>query len=386
MMRFSTLVKHPADWMIGADEGNAIVVTSRIRLARNLSGHVFPGWATKSQRAVTLQEVVPQLEGLAAMKNAFSKELSALTNLEKQVLVERHLVSREQAARGEGCAAVIDRKQSLSVMVNEEDHLRIQSICAGLHLEEAYAHIREIDQELERSLDYSFHQKYGYLTACPTNVGTGMRASAMLHLPALAISGQLKTVGQAMQELGFAIRGIYGEGTDSLGHLCQISNQKTLGESEEAIIQRLQRVISDLAKSEHHARLKLVEESGDGLMDLVGKAYGKLRFSHVYTSMQAFEDLSVLRLGADLTLLPRESMSLFDTLMMEIQPAHLQMWAKRELLPEERDVVRAKILRERLQTLEAPVSVVDGELIERVRACLSDEGAAYQQNNLPIDE
>ena len=353
-MRFSTLVKHPADWMTGKGTDNDVVITSRIRLARNIDDMPFPGWAKKQQRLDIFAEIFPKLTGLKEMKNGFAKELSSLSSLEKQVLVERHLISREQAARSEGCAVVVNKKQSLSLMINEEDHLRIQSIRSGLHLSEAYDLIDDLDDTLERSLNYAFDQTLGYLTACPTNLGTGMRASAMLHLPALVLTEQIGQVLQAVNKIGLAVRGLFGEGTESLGHLFQISNQSTLGESEEEIIDRLERVIRQVAGHERNARLKMLEDDRNVLTDRIGRAYGTLRHANMFESKEAFAHLSLLRLGADLGYFPKGTMQLCDALMMEIQPAHLQLYAGKELEAEKRDLIRAEIIRDQLQLLDPP--------------------------------
>lgn len=354
MMRFTTLVKHPADWMTGKSKDNAVVITSRIRLARNLRDVPFPGWAMKEERKEILETILPEITGLTKMKNGFSQELSQLDSLQKQVLVERHLISREQAARSEGCAAVVNRKQSLSLMVNEEDHLRMQSIYAGMHLREAYDLLDSIDRQLETKLSYAYDGQLGYLTACPTNLGTGMRASAMLHLPALVLTDQIGQVLQAVSKIGLAVRGIFGEGTESLGDLFQISNQSTLGESEAAIIDRLERVIKQVANHERNARLKMMQEEPDQLTNKIGRAYGLLRYAYLFDSKEAFTHISLLRLGADLGYFPEGTMQLCDELMMEIQPAHLQLYAGKELEPEKRDLIRAEIIRDQLQNLDPP--------------------------------
>ncbi len=362
-MRFSTLVKHPADWMTGKSKDNSVVITSRIRLARNIRDFPFPGWAMKEERKAILETILPEIAGLTKMKKGFAQELSQLDSLQKQVLVERHLISREQAARSEGCAAVVNRKQSLSLMVNEEDHLRMQSICAGLHLREAYDLLDSIDRDLETKLSYGYDGNLGYITACPTNLGTGMRASAMLHLPALVLTDQIGQVLQAVSKLGLAVRGLFGEGTESLGDLFQISNQSTLGESEDAIIDRLERVIKQVANHERNARLKMMEEEPHELSNKVGRAYGTLKFAHMFDSKEAFTHISLLRLGADLSYFPEGTMQLCDALMMEIQPAHLQLYAGKELEPLKRDLIRAEIIRERLQNLDPPaISNIENEV------------------------
>ena len=354
MMRFTTLIKHPADWMTGGPGEHGAVLTSRIRLARNLRHHPFPGWAKRDQRAAALDLMRPAVESLPAMKDAFSHELGDLTSVQKQVLVERHLISREHAARGDGSAAVIERRQTFSLMLNEEDHLRMQAIRPGLQLTAAFNVLSALDTELEESLEFAFDPTLGYLTTCPTNLGTGLRASAMLHLPGLVLSDQIGQVLQAVNKIGLAVRGLYGEGTESLGNLYQISNQSTLGESEETIIRRLERVISQVANHEQNAREKLLEDDPEMVSDKIGRAYGVLRYAHIIDSKEALNHLSLLRLGGTLGFFAPETVMLCDSLLMDIQPAHLQLHSGRKLSPEERDSIRAEIVRSRLQSLESP--------------------------------
>ncbi|MES2996449.1 MAG: protein arginine kinase [Verrucomicrobiota bacterium] len=353
-MRFSTLIKHPADWMTGGQVENGAVLTSRIRLARNLRQHPFPGWAKRAQRVKALEIMRPAVEALAPMKGSFSHDVGDLTSVQKQVLVERHLISRELAARNEGSAAVIERRQTFSIMLNEEDHLRMQAIRPGLQLTEAFSVLSQLDKELEDSLEFAFDPTLGYLTTCPTNLGTGLRASAMLHLPGLVLSDQIGQVLQAVNKIGLAVRGLYGEGTESLANLYQISNQSTLGETEEAIIQRLERVIAQVAMHEQNAREKLLEDDPAMVGDKIGRAYGVLRHAQIIDSKEALNHLSLVRLGGTLGFFPQETVVLCDALLMDIQPAHLQLHSGQKLSPEERDIIRAEIARTRLQSLAPP--------------------------------
>lgn len=357
MMRFSTLIKHPADWMVGGDVDTAVVLTSRIRLARNVRLLPFPGWATKDQRRQTMALIQPVVQMMRPMKDAFCQTLSGLTSVQKQVLVERHLISREHAARNEGSAAVIERRQSLSIMINEEDHLRMQSIRPGLNLRVAFDALNDLDDELQESLTFAFDRKLGYLTTCPTNLGTGLRASAMLHLPALVLSEQINQVLNAIGRMGLAVRGLYGEGTESLGNLYQISNQSTLGESEHQIIERLERVIDKVAGHETNARLKLLEDDRLMLHDKIGRSYGILRHAWLIDSKEALNHLSLIRLGANLGFFPHETVRLCDNLLMEIQPAHLQLHSGKKLSPEQRDESRGQIIRTQLQSIPTPAMV-----------------------------
>jgi len=362
MMRFSTLLKHPADWMTGHNEENSVVLTSRVRLARNLAGAPFPGWARKKERQAVRESLQGELEALPGMKSGFSHELCDLDSLQKQVLVERHLISREQAARNEGSSSVVNRKQTLSLMINEEDHLRIQAIRPSLQLKEAYKLAHSIDKNLEESVEFAVDPSLGYLTACPTNLGTGMRASAMLHLPGLVLSDQIGQVLKGISKLGLAIRGLYGEGTESLGNLYQISNQSTLGESEETILDRLTEVIGDVARYETQARKKLHIDDPVMVKDRIGRAAGTLTYAHIISSKEALNHLSMLRLGADLDLMPSSLVETCDRLFMETQPAHLQWSAGKKLEAGARDVMRAQMIREQLQSaLPTAIDITEKE-------------------------
>ena len=354
MMRFSTLIKHPADWMTGVNADNRVVLTSRIRLARNLRGEAFPGWATREQRAAALAVMRPAVEELAPMKDGFSQELGDLNSVQKQVLVERHLISREHAARGDGSAAVIERRQMFSLMLNEEDHLRMQAIRPGLELRSAFEALSALDDELAKTLPFAFDPKLGYLTTCPTNLGTGLRASAMLHLPGLVLSDQIGQVLQAVNKIGLAVRGLYGEGTEAMGNLFQISNQTTLGEKEDEIISRLSKVIETIIEKEHDARQMLIQRKSNTLWDQIGRAYGVLTFAHAMTSKEALNLLSIIKLGVDLGAFPEDRRLPIDELFIDTQPAHLQKSSQQKLNAEERDELRAQIIRDRLRVFPKP--------------------------------
>ncbi|GEP45183.1 ATP--guanido phosphotransferase [Brevifollis gellanilyticus] len=266
-MQFKTLINHPADWMQGSGPHSDVVMTSRVRLARNLRGFPFPGYSQEYQRLELLNLARPVVEDLPEMKERYSEDYATISKIKKQVLVERHLISREHAARSAGCAVVVDKSQNISIMINEEDHFRIQGIRPGLNLRSAWDLVDHIDTEMEASLPYAYDKELGYLTACPTNVGTGMRASVMLHLPALALTEQINPVIKAVGKIGLAVRGLYGEGTEALGNLFQISNQHTLGEKEGEIITSIERVIERVVTSEINARQKLIEENSIMLKD-----------------------------------------------------------------------------------------------------------------------
>ncbi len=353
-MKIETVLGHPGDWMRGDGPHNQIVFSSRVRLARNLRGHAFPGWAKKAERTQILEQIKPRVDELPEMQDAFSEYMQELTALDKQVLVERHLISREQAAKNTGSAVVINRKQTLSIMINEEDHLRMQAIRSGLQLKNVFKLLDKVDTALEQKLDFAFHPRLGYLTACPTNVGTGMRASAMVHLPALVLNDQINQIIQAVNKIGLAVRGLYGEGTEAMGNLFQVSNQTTLGEKEDEIITRLNQVIEKIIEHEQNARQVLLQKHLGRLLDQIGRAFGVLTHAYSMTSKEALNLLSFMKLGVDLGFFPDVHRAVIDELFMETQPAHLQKSSQQKLQVEERDALRAGIIREKLKQFPEP--------------------------------
>jgi protein arginine kinase len=361
-VKFSNVISTAGEWLRGEGPHHQIVISSRVRLARNLRNRAFPGWAKKAERTAILELIKPRVEELAEMQDSFSELLQDLSALEKQVLVERHLISREHAAKSVGSAIVMNRRQTLSIMINEEDHLRMQSIRSGLQLKQAFKLVDKIDSALEGKLEFAYDQKLGYLTACPTNVGTGMRASAMLHLPGLVLSELINQVIQAVSKIGLAVRGLYGEGTEAMGNLFQISNQTTLGEKEEEIISRLSKVIETIIEKEHDARQVLIQKKSNTLWDQIGRAYGVLTYAHAMSSKEALNLLSIIKLGVDLGAFPEDRRLPIDELFIDTQPAHLQKSSQQKLNAEERDHRRAQIIRERLKVFPKPdISKLAGE-------------------------
>jgi protein arginine kinase len=353
-MKIEALLANPGEWLSSAGDHHPIVISSRVRLARNLARLPFPGWAKKSERIRILEEIKPEVEVLPEMSNSFSQQLNELSATEKQVLVERHLISREHAAKGMGSAVVINATQTLSIMVNEEDHLRMQAITCGFDLPQTFQLIDRVDTMLESQLDFAFDEALGYLTACPTNVGTGMRASAMVHLPGLVLSEQINQVVNSVNKIGLAVRGLYGEGTEAMGNLFQVSNQTTLGEKEDQIIERLSKVIETLIQRENQARTNLLETRRTMLMDQVGRAYGILNYSYSISSKEALNLLSILRLGIDLGFFPEQGRTIINCLLLDTQPAHLQHASQQKLAAEERDHLRADTVRSQLKSFPKP--------------------------------
>jgi len=353
-VKFSNVMSNAGEWLRGEGPHHQVVISSRVRLARNLRNRAFPGWAKKAERTAVLDLIKPCVEKLPEMQDSFSEFLQDLSAMEKQVLVERHLISREHAAKSAGSAVIMNRRQTLSIMINEEDHLRMQSIRSGLQLKQAFKLLDKIDTALENELEFAYDHKLGYLTACPTNVGTGMRASAMLHLPGLVLSELINQVVQAVSKIGLAVRGLYGEGTEAMGNLFQISNQTTLGEKEDEIITRLTKVIETIIQKEHDARQVLIQKKSNTLWDQIGRAYGVLTYAHAMSSKEALNLLSIIKLGIDLGAFPEDKRLAVDELFIDTQPAHLQRSSQQKLSAEERDHLRAQIIRTRLKVLPKP--------------------------------
>jgi protein arginine kinase len=278
-----------------------------------------------------------------------------LSALDKQILVERHLISREHAAKSSGSGLVLNRDETFCVMINEEDHLRMQALRPGLQLRQAWSAIDHLDSELEKKLDYAFNNDLGYMTACPTNLGTGIRVSAMLHLPGLVLAEQINPIIQSVNKLGLAVRGLYGEGTEALGNIFQVSNQMTLGENETTIVERLDKVLSQIIEHEENARQTLLEKKPKVVYNHIGRAYGILANAHSISSKETMNLLSFMRLGVDMGLFPGTERALVDELFILTQPAHLQKQLSDKLSAEERDLIRADMLRERLKNTGRPV-------------------------------
>ena len=360
-------------------EGSAkkcpVVLMTRIRLARNLSKTPFPGWAKLPQRTQVLETCLPAVASLNQMKSGITAEVEELSELEKQILVERHLISRELSGAPEKAGVVISKDQSVSVMINEEDHLRIQVIKSGYRFKQAWNSVNVVDSTLEDELDYAFSSRIGFLTACPTNVGTGMRASAMMHLPALVISNQMEKVVRAVNQLGIAVRGLFGEGSDASGSIFQISNQTTLGESEEEIIKRLSSVLKTIIDQEMNAREKILEKDPNKLFDKIGRAYGILQNSRLLSSSECMNLASLVRFGVDLEMFPEETRNTVDRMFIECQPGHIQHLAGKSIDTNERDAFRSEYLRKQFENVERPLfSMEKGEKREDSTEADSSKG------------
>lgn len=336
-------------WIGKATDSKDVVISSRIRLARNLKGISFPSYADEKQLANVNEEVIEALKVKHSIGALHSLQIEELSNEDRLVLVEKHLCSPQFVEQPHLRMLVVNQEQTISIMVNEEDHLRIQTITPGFSLEEALALANQVDDYLEQSLEYCYDECYGYLTACPTNVGTGIRASVMLHLPALAMVDQIKKVLPTLTHIGINIRGFYGEGTESLGDIYQISNQVTLGQSEEDLTNNLKSICRQVIEQERSVREALLKESRLQLEDRLCRSYGILTNSRIISSQEALKLLSDVKLGAELGILPGIGNNSVTELMFLTRASLIQKLIGKEVSPVERDIYRAKIIREQLQ-------------------------------------
>lgn len=335
-------------------DSSPVVLMTRIRLARNFSGFPFPNTASSGQREEVNALAREALGRTDCLKDGTFFDIPELTELDRNLLVERHLISRELCEGAAGAGAVINKAQTVSVMINEEDHLRMQVLLAGLHLKKVWNLINRLDDEVERRVDYAFSAHYGYLTACPTNLGTAMRASVMLHLPGLVLNGLMDKVVRGVNQIGMVVRGLFGEGSDASGSIFQISNQQTLGESEDTIIRRLHGVIRAIIEQETNARYRLLEDQPVKLFDKIGRALGVLRNGHLLSSGESMAFLSLMRLAVDLGFSPVDWRNVVDRLMIESQPGHIQYRSGLDLSAEARDAARADFLRREFQSFPEP--------------------------------
>ena len=358
-MNIQDILSKPEDAAGREGPSNKIVLSSRVRLARNLATTPFPGWAKKSVRVETFKHIRDNVMEVDPMRDAFHTGMEELSTLDKQLLVERHFISREHAAKTAGSGMVLSGDEALCVMINEEDHLRMQALLPGLQVDKAWMAIDQFDTALESNLDYAFCKRRGYLTACPTNLGTGIRVSALLHLPGLVLSEQINQIIQAVNKLGLAVRGLHGEGTEALGNVFQVSNQMTLGETESDIVERLNKVLLQIIDHEEKARGKLLENKAKMVYNHIGRAYGILANSHSISSKETMNLLSLFRLGIDLDLFPGSRAALTEELFIITQPAHLQNARAGKLSAEKRDILRANLLRNRLRKVNRPATPND---------------------------
>lgn len=353
-MIINDIINNPnGKWLEGTGPFSDIVISSRVRLARNFKDLPFPQSLSESQA----EEVLNRISQVLAIKevrrvigNLEVVSLRDMAALDRQILVEKHLASPtlvENVEPGRGLAVRED--EEISIMINEEDHLRIQCLYSGLQVFEAWEMANTVDDAIESQMDYAFDEKWGYLTACPTNVGTGMRASVMLHLPGLVITNQANRVLSALPQIGLVVRGLYGEGTEATGNLFQISNQVTLGPKEEELVNNLTAVVRHIVEQEKAARKGLMQQARLMVEDRACRALGTLTHARTMNSQEAMSLLSDVRLGVDLGLIKKVNLRILNELIVLTRPGYLQKLAGEEMTPMMRDVKRAAIIRDKLK-------------------------------------
>lgn len=353
-VKLDELAQRCGEWLRGSGPQSDIVISSRIRLARNLASFPFIRRCSEADRTAiekTFRDAISQVEG---WKDLIKVDVASLPVVDRQFLVERQLISRELSDASGARSVFIDSQEQFSLMINEEDHLRMQVMHSGLDLESAWEQINSMDDELDERVNFAFHERLGYLTACPTNVGTGARVSVMLHLPALVITQQIEKVFRSLQKMGLAVRGLYGEGSQAMGDFYQISNQITLGRAELDLVKQVGEVIPVIIDYERQARSFLVKESRKDLHDRVSRAYGILCTAQTISSEETLHLLSSVRMGVNLGLIQDLEIPTINKLFIHTQPAHLQKLRGVQLETADRNVERAMYLQSHLRKSSGP--------------------------------
>ncbi|MEE9297291.1 MAG: protein arginine kinase [Phycisphaerae bacterium] len=348
-MTIDDLTRKMGEWLRGDGPYADVVISSRVRLARNIAGFPFLSKAGEDDRKQIFRLLSDCISELSLGDDAIFVDVDAVQDLDRQLLVERHLISK-QHAEGEGTRGVaISGGERRALMINEEDHLRVQVLRSGLQLSALYEEINQLDDAIEKNVEYAFDRRLGFLTACPTNVGTGIRVSVMLHLPAMKLTDQIEQMFRAIKDMKLAVRGLYGEGTDAVGDFFQVSNQITLGRTEEEIVEEFgTQIIPRFVEYEMAARKMLLDERTSLLDDKVWRAYGTLENARALSSDEALFLLSHLRMGVNMGRCDKVDLHTVNEMFIRTQPAHLQKLSGRRLGGEERSVIRAEYLRNAL--------------------------------------
>lgn len=348
------LVRGAGEWLRGTGPESDFVISSRIRLARNLAAFPFISRASPPDRVDIEQALRAGIDRSNLPVKLVFLDVQKLASLDRQFLVERQLISREMADAEGARGVAIDPREQVSLMINEEDHLRIQVMHSGFDLPAVWETARQVDDALGQSLSFAYSERWGFLTACPTNVGTGMRVSVMLHLPALVMTRQIEKVFRSLQKISLAVRGLYGEGSQAMGDFYQISNQITLGRGEEDLVRQVTEIVPVIVEYERQARQFLIKESRENLHDRVSRAYGILRTAQQISSEETMHLLSSVRMGVSLGLIEGLPVPKINELFLQTQPAHLQKLRGEELDSGDRNVERARRLRSQLSDSNGP--------------------------------
>ena len=350
-MKLQQISRHAGEWLRGNGPSGDVVISSRVRLGRNLAGFPFTNRCTAHQRREIRQRCQDVLLTERFGDDLLWVDLAETTQIERQMLVERQLISRKLAEGTDelGGAVAVDSAETFAVMINEEDHLRLHALRSGLQLESAFEQVNHLDDLLEERLDYAYSQRFGYLTACPTNVGTGIRVSVLLHLPALRMTGEIEKVRRAARDMHLAVRGLFGEGSEALGDLYQISNQTTLGKSEAEILSEFEAMVApQIIAYEQQARQALLRQRPQQVADKVWRAWAILTHARLMKTEEVLALLSHLRLGVYLSQIDRVDLPAINELMLLAQSGHLQKLENREMDPAARREARANLIRQRL--------------------------------------
>ena len=348
-MRLADLTPHAGEWLRGGGPMHDVVISSRVRLARNVAGMPFLSRCTDQQQRDLEARLRKQVLEAHVARGTFYVDVSTASESDRQLLVERHLISRQHAESSHPRGVAVSGNEITAIMVNEEDHVRMQVLRSGMQLQRAFEDICRVDDKLEQYIDFAFHSRYGYLTACPTNVGTGLRISVMLHLPALKMTGEIEKAFRAARDMRLEVRGLYGEGTEASGDFFQVSNQVTLGKSEQQIVEEFcSGILPQFIEYERRARKSLLARRSTAIDDKMQRAVALLRSAKLMSSDETLYLLSLVRLGANMERLKDVNLQTINELFLLTQPAHLQRILGREMTPEERAEARAEYIRTRL--------------------------------------
>lgn len=358
----SHMLEKTPGWLVADGPRGDAILSTRIRLARNLQGIKFVPQASDKELLGVLHRVRMAMDGILDREGGGVALMEELSLMERQFLFERHLISHDMTVGAPHRAVCIGDGETDSIMVNEEDHLRVQTLAAGSRLQEAFQRVNQVDDRLSGRLEYSFHEDLGYLTSCPTNVGTGLRASVLIHLPSLVLTKKIRKVLSGVTHVGLSVRGFWGEGSDVVGNLFQISNQVTLGESEGQTLRNLERVIAQVLDYEEKARDVLLREARAQIEDKIGRSYGTLREARILSSQEMVGLLSAVRFGVTLGMPGLPGLAVINKLLIFGQPAHIQLLAGREMNSAQRNRFRANLVREHMKSsVETTPGEGDGE-------------------------
>jgi protein arginine kinase len=348
---FDEMAKREAAWLKGDGDESLVVLSTRVRLARNIAGCLYPGSADTETKQRVVGYFTQTMERSELLRAGGYYPSTDISPLDRDFLIERHLISPTFLDGDPGRSLYLASDEKISVMVNEEDHLRIQSLASGFDPSGAFDRALLYDQDISKALEYDYDQDFGYLTACPTNVGTGMRVSVLIHLPGLVLTRDIDKVISHITRSGLVVRGFYGEGSDVAGNLFQISNQTTLGVSELDLLEQIKKTTGEIIDKEAAARRRLVEEAADMIEDKIWRAWGILRHARVLTSEEVMNLLSAVRLGIAINVIDLSDVSQINQILLLSQPAHLQKYYGSEMDPTRRDFVRAQMVREKMREL-----------------------------------